>query len=231
MPISKDILRQQLTRSGSEFLDLYTARYPIIYCISSEEARVEEEMRKTCLAREIKLVAWSITRGFQQLAGTHKGGDVKDPGKALEQIAGAEGSGIYILRDFHAFVGDPKVVRQLRDLSHELKKSKKNLVILSAVMKIPPEIEKEVAVLDWNLPDRAEIGLALKEVMEEAPSPEYYGDAATPEGREHLVEAALGLTLVEARNAYAKSLVSEKKRIDVNTVLHEKKHIIRKSGI
>src|SRR4051812_16623133 len=79
MPIPKDVLRQKLTKSGSEFLDLFTARYPLLYVVSPEEARVEEEMRQIALAREIKLVAWSITRGFVQLCGTHKGGDVKDP--------------------------------------------------------------------------------------------------------------------------------------------------------
>lgn len=231
MPTPKDVLRQQLTRSGSEFLDLFTARYPLIYVVSPEEARVEEEMRQIALAREIKLVAWSITRGFVQLAGVHKGGDVKDPIKALDHIAGAEGAGLFILRDFHAFVGDPTVVRKLRDLAHDLKKTRKNVILLSPVMKIPPEVEKEVAVLDWNLPDRAEILGVLEGVMAEAPSPEYFGDAATAEGKERLVEAALGLTLIEARNAFAKSLVSEKKRLDVRTVLSEKKHIIRKSGI
>src|SRR3954471_14234031 len=196
MPIPKDILRQRLTKSGSEFLDLFTARYPLIYVISPEEARVEEEMRQIAVAREIKLVAWSITRGFVALAGTHKGGDVKDPGKALDHIAGAEGDGLFILRDFHAFVNDPVVVRKLRDLAHDLKKTRKNVILLSPVMKIPPEVEKEVAVLDWNLPDRKEIGAQLDEVVKEAPSPEYHGDAATAEGRERLIEAALGLTLI-----------------------------------
>ena len=139
MPISKDILRPQLTRSGSELLDLYTARYPLIYVVSSEEARVEDEIRKIALAREIKLVAWSITKGFQQLAGSHKGGDAKDPIKALDHIAGVEGKAVFILRDFHAFVDNPQVVRKLRDLAHDLpRKSQKSVILLSPVLKIPP---------------------------------------------------------------------------------------------
>ena len=239
-PIPKDVLRQSLTRSASEFLDLFTARYPLIYIVSSEEVRVEEELRQIAVAREIKLVAWSCTQGFAALAGTHKTGDIKDPAKALDHIAEAEGAGLFVLRDFHAFVGVPNVVRKLRDLAHELKKTRKNVVLLSPVMKIPPEIDKEMAVLDWNLPDRSEIGGQLDELMNDAraeardknvPSEVYLGDAATVEGRERLVESALGLTLVEARNAFAKSLVGVNKRLDVNTVLGEKKHIIRKSGI
>src|SRR4051794_8238600 len=157
MAVSKDILRQELTGSGCEFLDLFTARYPIIYVVSSEEARVEAEMKEIALKREIKLTAWSITKGFVALQGTHKGGDIKEPDKALDHIAQAEGAGLYVLRDFHAFMNDPKVVRKLRDLAHDLGSTKKNIIMLSPVMKIPAEVEKEVAVLDWNLPQRDEI--------------------------------------------------------------------------
>jgi len=56
------------------------------------------------------------------------------------------------------------------------------------------------------------------------------GAAADPQGRERLVEAALGLTYVEAENVFAKSIVRNK-TFDVPTILSENKHIIRKSGI
>ena len=60
----------------------------------------------------MKLGSWSITRGFVQKFGTLKGGDAKDPIKALDYIAAAEGRGLFVLRDFHAFVNDPTVVRK-----------------------------------------------------------------------------------------------------------------------
>ncbi|HZS42580.1 MAG TPA: AAA family ATPase, partial [Polyangia bacterium] len=50
------------------------------------------------------------------------------------------------------------------------------------------------------------------------------------EGREQLVDAALGLTKTEAENVLAKSIVRHK-TFHLPTVLSEKKHIIRKSGI
>ncbi len=43
-------------------------------------------------------------------------------------------------------------MRKLRDLARDLKKTPKTLIILSPVLKVPPELEKEVAVLDWDLP-------------------------------------------------------------------------------
>jgi SpoVK/Ycf46/Vps4 family AAA+-type ATPase len=216
--------------SHSEVEDLIKARYPLVYLVSSEEQRVERSLRDLALRRERRLVAWSITRGFVQLAGEHRGGDVKDPLKALDHIAGAEGRGLYILRDFHPFLENAQVVRKLRDLAHDLKKSQKSILFLSPVLKVPPELEKEVAVLDWDLPDRAEIDGIIGRLLGELPQGVEPGIAADPSGRERLVEAALGLTYIEAENVLAKSIV-RCKTFDIQTVLEEKKHIIRKSGI
>ncbi len=216
--------------SATEVEDLVKARYPIIYLVSPEEKRVERALREMALRREYKLAAWSITKGFESLAGEHRGGDVKDPLKALDHIAGVEGKGLFILRDYHAFVDNPQVVRKLRDLAHALRETKKSVILLSPVLKVPPELEKEIAVNDWNLPDRAEINAIIEKALQQLPANVDPGIAATTEGRERITEAALGLTYVEAENVINKSIVRTK-TFDVQTILSEKKHIIRKSGI
>jgi ATP-dependent 26S proteasome regulatory subunit len=216
--------------SAREVEDLVKARYPLVYIVSSEEQRVEKLLRDFALRKERKLAAWSITRGFVTLAGDHRGGDVKDPLKALDHIAGIEGRGLFVLRDFHAFLDNPQVVRKLRDLAHDLKKSQKNVLLLSPVTKIPPELEKEMAIIDWDLPDRGELDGIVLRLLQELPVGVEPGIAADAAGRERIVEAALGLTYVEAENVLAKSIVRNK-TFDVPTILGEKKHIIRKSGI
>jgi ATP-dependent 26S proteasome regulatory subunit len=216
--------------SAREIEDLVKARYPVLYIVSSEEQRVERALKDMALRREYKLAAWSITKGFVPIAGEHRGGDVKDPLKALDHIMGVEGRALFVLRDFHAFMDNPQVVRKLRDLAHGLKETKKSVLLLSAVMKIPPELEKEVAVIDYDLPNRAELDKVIDEALQLLPPNTDPGIAATGEGRERIVEAALGLTFVEAQNVMAKSIVRNK-TFDVPTILGEKKHIIRKSGI
>jgi SpoVK/Ycf46/Vps4 family AAA+-type ATPase len=216
--------------SAREVEDLIKARYPLLYIVSSEEQRVERALKDMALRREYKLAAWSITKGFVPIAGEHRGGDVKDPLKALDHIVGVEGRALFVLRDFHAFMDNPQVVRKLRDLAHGLKETKKSVLLLSPVMKIPPELEKEMAIIDWDLPDRAEIDGIISKMLTELPPGVESGVAGTPEGRERIVEAALGLTYVEAQNVLAKSIVRNK-TFDVGTILGEKKHIIRKSGI
>ena len=222
---------EELNQSEREVLDLIRARYSLIYVVSSEEARVEASLLKLARRRDMKLGVWSITRGFEQRFGTLKGGDVKDPIKALDYINAQEGRGLFVLRDFHAFVNDPTVVRKLRDLSHDLRnKTQKHVFILSAVTKIPPELEKDLTIVDWALPNRSEIGKVVDELVRQLPQGCDPGPAKTAEGREAIVDAALGLTLMEAENTFSKSIVRHR-TFDLPTILSEKKHIIRKSGI
>src|SRR5262249_20160536 len=155
--------------SSQEILDLIRARYSLFYVISSEEQRVEEALLEIAQKRDMKLACWSITRGFVQKFGTLKGGDAKDPIKALEDIGNVEGRRIFVLRDFHAFQKDPTVVRKLRDLSQDLKNAQKHVIILSPVMQIPPELEKDVSVLDWDLPDRKELDLVVEKLLKQLP--------------------------------------------------------------
>ncbi|MSP60323.1 MAG: AAA family ATPase [Myxococcales bacterium] len=222
---------EQIT-SACETEDLIKAQYPILYIVSSEEERVEEALTKIAERRFMKLAAWSCTRGFVKLVGTIKGGDAKQPDKALDFIAGAEGKGLYILRDFHEFLKTPDVVRRLRDLAHDLKKKPETntVLILSPVLKIPAELEKEIAVIDWDLPNRVEMDEVVGRAIARIPAGQSAGLAETLKGREQVVDAALGLTKVEAENVFLKSVVRNK-TIHLPTILSEKKHIIRKSGI
>ena len=88
-----------------------------------------------------------------------------------------EGRALFVLRDFHPFLKEPAVVRRLRDAATELRKTKKSLLVLSPVTKIPPELEKSIsAVLDWELPNRQEIEQARAQGAAEPAGGDAAGD-------------------------------------------------------
>jgi ATP-dependent 26S proteasome regulatory subunit len=226
--ISPDTVRRS---SRAELEDLIKARYSLVYVTSHEEARVEEALRKLCMEREMRLEVWSITEGFKVVANGSGTRDVKDPMKAIDHVLRGEGRGLYVLRDFHPFLKEPAVVRRLRDAAAELRRTKKSLVVLSPITKIPPELEKSIAaVVDWELPSRQEIEGSARKLLSQAPPATQQMIEADPNFMERVVEAALGLTLVEVENVYAKSMVRTH-TFDLETILEEKKQIIRKSGI
>ncbi|MSP70836.1 MAG: AAA family ATPase [Myxococcales bacterium] len=215
--------------SRTELEHLVKARYPVIYINSSEEERVERAIGATREALNAKsavkrkLLYWSITEGF---TGDQEFSDLRDPIKALDLLIKFEDSAIFVLRDFHPYLKDPVVVRRLRDCHRNFKESEKlkTVLLLSAQMKIPTEIEKEVAIVDFALPSRADIRLLIDGLCQD------FGLTHRDEARDRFTEAALGLTYEEANNVLAKSLVRHRD-FDMDTILSEKKAIIRKSGL
>ncbi|MDR1933418.1 MAG: AAA family ATPase [Spirochaetales bacterium] len=219
---------QSENSSAQKIETLIRARYPLIYVVSFEEGRVSRNLKLMTDARKKELAAWTITAGLETPDGSFIT-ELKDPIKVLDYILQSGANGLFVLRDYHHYLNDPVVVRKLRDAARELKMTRKNIIFLSPVLKVPTELEKEIAVIDYELPDKEELALIIGKI---SGSLDGRGQPAAAEcGRqEKIVEAALGLTAEEAENVFAKSLV-QKGMFDVSIVLSEKEQIIRKSGV
>jgi SpoVK/Ycf46/Vps4 family AAA+-type ATPase len=219
---------------------LIRARYPIIYIVSWEERRVEESLRQVAARRKKKLYGWTVTKGVVSLDSLKPVGvdpTAKDPLQALEYVASSRDSAIFVLKDFHPFLDEMRsspnnavVARKLRDIATELKESRKTLVILSPVLQFPPELEKDITVLDYALPTLEELDQSLERVIRSAKSQASVKLKLSEEERERVLKAAQGLTCTEAENVFAKSLVMAGK-LDLDIIVAEKKQIIRKSRI
>jgi SpoVK/Ycf46/Vps4 family AAA+-type ATPase len=114
-----------------------------------------------------------------------------------------------------------------------LKNSFKTIVLVSPTMEIPTELEKEVTVLNFPLPDRAALNDLLNRIIDDVKQFSQVTIDLDEAGRERLIQAALGLTMNEAENVFAKIIVQDQRLSgdDVNEVFAEKQQIIRKSGL
>lgn len=213
---------------------LIRAKYPILYIVSWEEARVEEALRRVCAPLNRMVHTWTITQGMvppvSRATGPVKPTSLPGELEALALIHEAPEFTCFLLKDFHVYMKDSRVVRLLRDLAIKLRGKAQTLVLMAPVLSLPPELEKEVTVIDFPLPTVDEINLELDRVIESVKdNPKVDVDLA-PDQRELIVKSALGLTLEEIDSVFARSLV-ERKRFDVDIVLEEKQQIIRKSGL
>jgi SpoVK/Ycf46/Vps4 family AAA+-type ATPase len=232
-----------LNLSDRTINDLIRATYPLIYVLSWEEERVEKGLLNVAAERSRKYLSWSATEGVNEVRRDEMGRqqrvpvrsrDLRDPLRALEFVNDANDEALFVLRDFHPYMQDPTIVRRLRDLARDLKKSDrpKTLILLSPLLKIPAELEKEVTVVDYELPGPEELEPVIEDMGRNSVVPpqarEEVGEGSPL--RERITEAALGLTINEAENVFSKSLV-QKRRFDIDVILSEKEQIIRKSGI
>ena len=232
--------RRQAMNFAREIETLIRARYPLLYIVSAEEARMQELLVDIAQRRQKRVFEWSVSTGVVP-AGTsiqsqkHRNAPTRDPLLALDQVIDQVEPALFVFKDFHPFLAKSNhaVVRKLKEIALQLKNSLKTIILVSPVLEIPVELEKEITVLNFPLPAREDLSALLDKIVEDLKQVKQVKIELDDAGRERLLQAALGLTLGEAENVFAKIIVKDGRLSgeDVNEVLAEKQQIIRKSGL
>jgi SpoVK/Ycf46/Vps4 family AAA+-type ATPase len=219
---------------------LIRARYPILYVITSEEMRVQKILVEIAAKRQKKVFEWTYSSGIVPAGASiqsQKGRNpaTKDPLAALDLVIDQVEPAIFLFKDFHPFLtrNNFAVIRRLKDIALHLKNSRKTIVLISPVMEIPAELDKEITVINLPQPGKEDLAALLDKAVEELRESQQVEIQLDEEGRERLLQAALGLTLGEAENVFAKIVVKNQRLSGdhVNEVFAEKQQIIRKSGL
>ena len=221
---------------------LIRARYPVLYVVTWEEGRVEEALAEIALRRQKKLFLWSVARGIQPYGTPPESkkrldGATTDPAVALDHVLDSMENAVYVFRDLHPFLANQPcnagVIRRVRELAAYLKNSYKSLVIVAPTLALPLDLQKDVTVLEWTLPDRRDLSALLDRTLNEVNEATGRGLHIEDEARERVLGAASGLTLGEAENVFAKTLVVSGRlgAEDLPIILAEKEQTIRKSGL
>jgi ATP-dependent 26S proteasome regulatory subunit len=135
---------------------------------------------------------------------------------------------VLFLKDFHHYCKKDVFNRQIRNLVSPFRATGKVLAILSHTIDIPAEIEKEITVINFKLPDVNHLKVVLKSVCEAASTPGH--ECPYPKNDEAILKASLGMTAFEAENAFSLSMIEEKK-FDVGVICREKAAIVKKTGL
>ncbi|RBY84320.1 AAA family ATPase [Blastococcus sp. TF02A-26] len=218
------------------------ARFPLLYVESFEELRVVTETVHVASALRTPrgVWSWSVTEGLTSPAGAVQA-NTRDAAAALDAVTRIEEPALFLFRDLHAVLGDgsrpadQNVVRRLRDVAASFKNgaTPRTLMVVAPLLRIPPELEKDVTLLDFPLPGEFEIRQLLDNMILTNSVDGRIKVQLEERDRERLAKAAQGLTLGEAENAFARAMVNDGKLTpdDVDVVLEEKRQTIRKSGL
>ncbi|WP_233513784.1 AAA family ATPase [Micromonospora craterilacus] len=224
---------------------MFKARFPILYVESSEEQRVIAEVcgvaADAAQVRTPRAVwTWSLTTGLVQPDGAPRQGTT-EPEAALDAALRVDHPSVLIFKDLHPALGaggrpaSPGLVRRLRDLVAAFKSGSvpRTLVLVSPVLHIPAELEKDVTIVDFPLPTETEIRQVLDGMIAANSASGRIQMALDDLGRERFAKAALGLTLHEAENAFARAMVNDGvlDSRDLEVVHEEKRQTVRKSGL
>jgi AAA+ superfamily predicted ATPase len=207
------------TPGVEEELRLYLASgYPLLYLLTHEEERALKLVAAAARGLGRKMRLWSF------------GSAGEERGAAAVKLLRSLGQGepeVVALPDFHALLGLAEVWRCLREICPRLSAGGHTLVVIAPQLVIPAELEKDITVLELELPDYQHLMGVLRAVCarEKVLFPEDFLDRA--------VRAALGLSENEAQRAFTRALRQGGgfKLNDISLILEEKKKAIRKSEV
>lgn len=200
-----------------------SAGVPAVAVNSHEWERISEETEMIAESRGIQFITWDFVKGLQKYGEMLAG--PSDPVKVLETIAVNNLADCIIhFYNFNPLLKHPAVQQKLRDTLIYCKNNGITLVFTSVLGDIPPELEKEIIVLDFELPDKEAIQKIISGL----------GDYEESELYPKLVEAAVGLTMSEAENMIALALAKNGLQITpevISEVKKQKAQILKKSGV
>ena len=219
----------------------FKARLPLLYVETSEELRLQEAVTRVAAALRNPRATWVWTTAVG-LAGPdgRPVANTTNPVRALDHALGLDEDAVFLFCDLHAFLGsdnrpgDPAVIRKIREAAADFRQAErsKTLMISSPMLTIPAEIDKVTTLLEFPLPGRDELR-SLLDSMISSNSDGGVKVEANEDELEQLVQAALGLTMLEAENAFARAMVDDARlsKDDVAVVLQEKRQAVRKAGL
>jgi hypothetical protein len=212
-----------------ELHTLLRARTPVTWITSAEELRVEASILEVGLRLKYQVVAWDCAVGAVDLA-TRQPVDIPQPTAPAAPLYAArkrEERRLWILRDYDALLQPPQVRRLLKTLARELETEQElqrlhAVIILTQSAAVPADLRGSVAVLDWPLPDDAELGKVVGNILEA------WNGEGPPLDRQPLVEAARGLSAADVGNALA--LARARGDVSPQAVGGEKRQLIQREG-
>jgi ATP-dependent 26S proteasome regulatory subunit len=245
---AKSILKQiATTEFRTEMSALIRSRSPLVYLVTTEERRVIEYFRYFSVVGGYRTLLWDTYNGLLQITNMQPAnlmGQSYDPTVVLDHIlkeaaeqnntSGMFKGNIYLFLDFHRFLRGvntqvtPEIERRLRTL-HRMD-SNTVLVMVGPDVEFTPALEKCVNIVDFPYPNREEIKIALNSVIDPVIPQCPMIKQEVEKSEEEIINAVSGLSLPEAESAFAKSVVTLQ-RIDIPTLLKEKRQIIRKTGL
>jgi len=223
----------------------------MLYITTWEEERALKTLYRLVkdvefIKTERTLFVWRITTGIEKIeneldiaAGGKSEADTSDPLKALEFIQKYDKPALLVLLDFHVYFDqrkpEAKVIRKTRDTVNILKGGvvPKNVILLAPRLMLPNELQKDITIVDFDLPDYRDIEKSLQRIIRDNMSNTKIRFNLNEGSIEELAKAAQGLTLQEAENAFARAIV-ERGCLDENSrdiIVEEKRQIIKKTGV
>jgi len=203
------------------------ARVTLIVVLTPEEERVVAEVKGVCERWEPQrqCITWDIVDGYTVITGNRNFlTQSRDPLAALDDLTKTDENAVIILKDFHEFWNNPQVKRKVRNLAQKFRYNRRTILIITPNQRVPEEIRDDAVIIHFLPPGAAELAHELDTLLANSG----IVSALTRTGKEKVVQAALGMTLNQARRSFAKAIVTHGTidDRDIDRIIADKKDVL-----
>lgn len=240
--------------SGSDVEKLESllhSSFPIIVMETDEEQRAQLLLERAARSSSLGVQTWSICQGFKRygkasfvasapsrlsLVDTRVSNDTlnqNDPQQALAWAADNLQHSLLLLMDFHPYLTDPKVVRQLKECALDFDKHGNRVVLISYALDIPPELRKLSQNFSFSMPNAEQLAkLVDQEASLHVARGKAQGVEVDPKARELLISNLLGVTYTDAERLIRNAVHTDNAitQSDLPEVTRAKYALISSSG-
>ncbi|MCL1994378.1 MAG: AAA family ATPase [Spirochaetes bacterium] len=221
-----------MKQEKTELVNLIKANTQIIQIISYETLMIHAHLATAADELERTLYLWNRVDGIKKWDAGEAVFTVVDEGERRPENAFAffweHEDIIMLLEDFHPDMGEnqPENIKRLRNVAASGEDQKRTLVLSQPLRFLPRELEKEVHIMELPYPSYEDLTVIFNDVRKS-----YKLDTAD-DPEQGLIEAALGLTITEAKKAFSLAFIESGKlsTAEVPLVIREKESVIKKSG-
>jgi hypothetical protein len=234
---------------------LIRSRVPILVIDSADEVQViktvlrasghpgEPEVQGTVIqpspsrpTAAMPVFRWTVTDGLKRLDMDFGPPQrtLTEPAQILKNIRANNLPAIYILLDFHPYLSDPVIVRQLKDVAQEYSQCARTLVLVSAELTIPRELESLTARCALALPDRDERRRIVEDIAHQwvlaHPREPVKADR---HALDMLIENLNGLSVAETQQVARQAIFAHGaiRSADIPAVMQAKYELLNRHGI
>lgn len=197
-----------------------------------EEERVVRLLKDVSADLGLPLFSWSVTRGLSRTGRTGIQGTI-EPDGVLRHIESLTIDGIFLLKDFAPHLKDPALTRRFRELGQKLTNSRATLVVSGEPIELPNEVSHKAVFFDFHLPGQTELKEVFESVVRSLRNKGTFRIDLQPGELSELIRALSGLTLNQARQAIAYTILDDGRldSSDVAKVIERKARAIRDDGL
>ena len=201
----------------SKIKDMLKAYYPVLYLTSFEYDRTKQKIEGIINilkseGKDVRLFNWNCVSGLRDLNSDKSlpvinkdDEEIVEPEEVLKYILNDKDTSkdVFVLEDFNNYIEEENVKYYIRSIAERARHTNTHAIILSAVYKLPVELEKYVTVLNIPLPNRLDMEKTLGVVERQCKI------NLSVEMRNRMVDAALGMTSMEADLAFCLAAVKD----------------------